>query len=83
MQEYDVIVVGTHAAGAATAMLFARAGVRVLALDRARFPSDTLSTHQVQLPGVAYLRRWGLLGRLIQAGRRQRRRCGSTSGLRC
>jgi flavin-dependent dehydrogenase len=36
-------------AGAATAMLLARAGLRVLAVDRARLPSDTLSTHQIQL----------------------------------
>jgi flavin-dependent dehydrogenase len=59
---YDVIVVGARAAGASTAMLLARQGAQVLAVDQARFPSDTLSTHQVQVPGVACLRRWGLLG---------------------
>ncbi|MDG4820336.1 FAD-dependent monooxygenase [Asanoa sp. WMMD1127] len=59
--DHDVIVVGTRAGGAATAMLLARAGLRVLAVDRARFPSDTLSTHQVQVPGIARLSRWGLL----------------------
>jgi flavin-dependent dehydrogenase len=58
---YDVIVVGARSAGASTAMLLARRGMNVLAVDRARFPSDTLSTHQVQVPGVARLRRWGLL----------------------
>jgi len=58
---YDVVIVGSRPAGAATAMLLARAGLRVVAVDRARFPSDTLSTHQVQLPGVAMLARWGLL----------------------
>src|SRR5215468_808760 len=58
---YDVIVVGTRAAGASTAMLLARKGYKVLAVDRAEFPSDTLSTHQVQVPGVALLERWGLL----------------------
>jgi 2-polyprenyl-6-methoxyphenol hydroxylase-like FAD-dependent oxidoreductase len=61
---YDVIVVGTRAAGASTAMLLARRGMSVLAVDRARFPSDTLSTHQVQVPGVACLRRWGLLDKV-------------------
>jgi flavin-dependent dehydrogenase len=66
--EYDVIVVGARAAGSATAMLLARQGLSVLALDRARFPSDTLSTHQVQLPGVARLARWGLLRHLDEAG---------------
>jgi flavin-dependent dehydrogenase len=61
---YDVIIVGARVAGAATAMLLARRGLKVLAVDRARFPSDTLSTHQIQLPGVARLARWGLLDRL-------------------
>ena len=59
--DYDVVIVGARPAGAATAMLLARAGLRVLVVDQARFPSDTLSTHQVQLPGVALLARWGLL----------------------
>ena len=65
---YDVVVVGARVAGAATAMLLARAGLRVLALDRVTFPSDTVSSHQVQVPGVALLRRWGLLDRLVAAG---------------
>jgi len=65
---YDVIVVGTRVAGAATAMLLARGGLRVLALDRAGFPSDTLSSHQLQVPGVAELHRWGLLDRLRATG---------------
>ncbi|GIF20832.1 2-polyprenyl-6-methoxyphenol hydroxylase-like FAD-dependent oxidoreductase [Actinoplanes tereljensis] len=66
--DFDVIVVGARVAGASTAMLLARGGLRVLAVDRARFPSDTLSTHQVQLPGVALLRRWGVLEELIARG---------------
>jgi 2-polyprenyl-6-methoxyphenol hydroxylase-like FAD-dependent oxidoreductase len=65
---YDVIVVGTRVAGASTAMLLARRGLNVLAVDRARFPSDTLSTHQVQVPGAARLARWGLLDRLQALG---------------
>jgi len=60
----DVIVVGARVAGSSTAMLMARAGLDVLVLDRATFPSDTLSTHQVQVPGIARLKRWGLLDRL-------------------
>ncbi|GLZ02635.1 hypothetical protein Acsp03_01020 [Actinomadura sp. NBRC 104412] len=32
----------------------------MLLLDRAAFPSDTLSTHYVHQPGVAALARWGL-----------------------
>src|SRR5258708_17111433 len=65
---YDVIVVGARVAGAATAMLLARQGLRVLAVDRVSFPSDTISSHQLQVPGVALLRRWGLLGKLTAAG---------------
>src|SRR5581483_9671671 len=65
---YDVIVVGARCAGSPTAMLLARAGYRVLAVDRATFPSDTISTHLVHPPGVAALRRWGLLDRLKATG---------------
>src|SRR3712207_3707818 len=62
---YDAIVVGARVAGAPTAMLLARKGYRVLLLDRAGFPSDTLSTHYVHQPGVARLARWGLLDRVV------------------
>jgi len=65
---YDVIVVGARVSGAATAMLLARQGLRVLAVDRASFPSDTISSHQLQVPGAALLQRWGLLGKLTAAG---------------
>jgi len=65
---YDVIVVGARVAGASTAMLLARRGLKVLVLDRATFPSDTLSTHQVQVPGVARLARWGVLDAVLAAG---------------
>jgi 2-polyprenyl-6-methoxyphenol hydroxylase-like FAD-dependent oxidoreductase len=65
---WDVIVVGTRAAGATTAMLLARAGLQVVAVDQASFPSDTLSSHQVQVPGVARLARWRLLAKLDAAG---------------
>jgi 2-polyprenyl-6-methoxyphenol hydroxylase-like FAD-dependent oxidoreductase len=65
---YDAIVVGARAAGSPTAMLLARKGYRVLLVDRASFPSDTLSTHYIHQPGIARLRRWGLLDRLIETG---------------
>jgi 2-polyprenyl-6-methoxyphenol hydroxylase-like FAD-dependent oxidoreductase len=64
----DVIIVGARVAGSATAMLLARKGLDVLVVDRATFPSDTLSTHVVQLPGVARLHRWGLLDQVIASG---------------
>src|SRR5690348_9501576 len=65
---YDAIVVGARVAGSPTAMLLARKGHRVLLVDRATFPSDTLSTHYIHQPGVARLRRWGLLDRLVATG---------------
>ena len=66
--EYDAIVVGARCAGAPTAMLLARLGHRVLVVDRARFPSDTVSTHWIHQPGVARLRDWGLLDRVVATG---------------
>ncbi len=65
---YDVVVVGARAAGAATAMLLARGGLRVLAVDRGRRGSDTLSTLALMRGGVLQLARWGLLERLRAAG---------------
>ena len=56
--EYDAIVVGARVAGAATAMLPARAGRRVLLVDRSTYGADTLSTHAVQRGGVMQLDRW-------------------------
>jgi 2-polyprenyl-6-methoxyphenol hydroxylase-like FAD-dependent oxidoreductase len=65
---YDAIVVGARCAGAPTAMLLARKGYRVLLVDRAEFPSDTLSTHVIHAPGVAALHRWGLLDQVVATG---------------
>jgi 2-polyprenyl-6-methoxyphenol hydroxylase-like FAD-dependent oxidoreductase len=77
---YDVIVVGARVAGAATAMLLARQGLRVLAVDRVSFPSDTISSHQLQVPGAALLHRWGLLGKLAAAGTPPTRRVRFDAG---
>ena len=68
MSEYDVVIVGARLAGAATALLLARSGLRVAALDRAHFPSDTLSSHHLQPAGAGLLASWGLLDRLVAAG---------------
>lgn len=65
---YDVIVIGARPAGAATAMLLARQGLRVLVLDRARYGSDTISTHALMRGGVMHLQRWGLLEQVVAAG---------------
>ena len=50
---YDVIVVGARCGGSPTAMLLARKGYRVLLVDKATFPSDTMSTHVMHPPAVA------------------------------
>jgi flavin-dependent dehydrogenase len=65
---YDVIVVGARAAGAATAMLLARAGLDVLVVDRSRAGADTLSTHALMRGGVLQLHRWNLLDQIVDAG---------------
>ena len=49
-------------------MLLARQGYRVLLVDKATFPSDTISTHVVQPLAAAALGRWGLLDRLSATG---------------
>ena len=64
----DVVVVGARCAGAATAMLLARQGHRVTLVDRATFPSDTISTHAVARGGVVQLARWGLLDAVLASG---------------
>jgi flavin-dependent dehydrogenase len=66
--QFDAIVVGARCAGAPTAMLLARKGYRVLLVDRASFPSDTVSTHVVHPTGIAALRRWGLLDQVVATG---------------
>ena len=63
---YDAIVLGARCAGSPAAMLLARKGYRVLVVDRATFPSDTVSTHLIHPLGVAALARWGLLERLTK-----------------
>src|SRR5690242_16720908 len=65
---YDAIVVGARCAGAATAMLLARRGLRVLLFDRDRRGADTLSTLALMRAGVLQLHRWGLLSALETHG---------------
>ena len=65
---HDVVVVGGRVAGAATAMLLARLGHDVVVVDRASFPSDTVSTHAIARSGVVLLRRWGLLDSVLASG---------------
>ena len=62
---YDAIIVGARCAGAATALLLTRKGHRVLLVDKAAFPSDTISGHFILNPGVKCLKAWGLLDKVL------------------
>ena len=64
----DVIIIGGRVAGASTAMLLARGGLRVFVVERARRGSDTVSTHALMRGGVLQLHRWGLLDRVVGTG---------------
>lgn len=63
-ERFDAIVVGARPAGSTAGMLLARAGWKVAVLDKARFPSDTLSTHMLWPNAVARLAELGVLERL-------------------
>jgi len=67
-ESYDAIVIGARCSGSPTAMLLAQRGYRVLMVDRATFPSDTVSTHFIHAPGMAALERWGLRDALAASG---------------
>ncbi len=67
-RDFDVIVVGARVAGTAAAIMLARSRRRVLLLDKAAFPSDTISTHIVLSGGTQVLGRIGALERLERAG---------------
>src|SRR5258707_14431246 len=65
---YDAVIVGARCAGAGTAMLLARAGEKVLAIDRQAYGSDTMSTHALMRTGALQLERGGLLPAVMAAG---------------
>src|ERR1700727_518541 len=65
---YDVVVVGARRAGAPLGALLARAGARVAVVERASFPSDTLSSHLFEADALAFLDRLGLVDALRATG---------------
>ncbi len=65
---FDVVVVGARCAGSPLATLLARQGLRVALVERAAFPKDTLSTHIFQAPAINFLRRLGVLDRVLATG---------------
>ena len=56
---WDAIVAGAGPAGSATALLLARAGARVLLLDRARFPRDKPCSEYLSPESTRVLERLG------------------------
>jgi geranylgeranyl reductase family protein len=56
---WDAVVVGAGPAGSATALLLARAGARVLLLDRARFPRDKPCSEYLSPESTSVLERLG------------------------
>ncbi|HEX6035517.1 MAG TPA: FAD-dependent monooxygenase, partial [Anaerolineales bacterium] len=59
--DYDVIIVGARVAGSVLAALLGQQGHRVLLLEKAHFPSDTLSTHFFRAPALRVFERLGVL----------------------
>jgi flavin-dependent dehydrogenase len=66
--DFDVVIVGARVAGAATALLLARAGASVLVVDKSSYGSDTLSTHALMRGAVMQLTRWTVLESITAAG---------------
>jgi 2-polyprenyl-6-methoxyphenol hydroxylase-like FAD-dependent oxidoreductase len=64
-ERIDALVVGARCAGSAAAIALARAGRRVVAIDRTAFPADTLSTHANFPSAVAEMQRLGVLERVL------------------
>ncbi|MFI6987709.1 NAD(P)/FAD-dependent oxidoreductase [Nonomuraea wenchangensis] len=67
-EQADVVIAGARCAGAVAAATLARQGLRVIAVDPARFPSTTVSTHLLFAGGVAELARAGVLDRVEKIG---------------
>ena len=65
---YDAVIIGARCAGAATALLLARSGAKVLVIDRQPYGSDTMSTHALMRGAVVQLKRWGLIPSVVAAG---------------
>jgi flavin-dependent dehydrogenase len=81
--EYDALIVGGRAAGGSLALLLAKQGRKVLVADRDDFPSDTMSTHFMNLAAVGSLKRLGVLEDILAAGFRRVTRHRSWVGECC
>lgn len=63
---FDAIIIGARVAGSSLATLLGQCGHQVLILDKATFPSDTLSTHFFRAPAFRVFERMGTLDQILQ-----------------
>ncbi len=64
----DVLIAGAGPAGSAAALRLARAGFRVAAVDRARFPREKICSEYMSPEGVRHLAALGVLESVERAG---------------
>lgn len=65
---WDVAIVGAGPAGASCAFYLARRGIRVLLLDKARFPREKVCGNLLDPAAQRHLQRMGILGGLLARG---------------
>jgi flavin-dependent dehydrogenase len=64
----DVLIAGAGPAGSATALRLARAGLRVMAVDRAEFPRHKICSEYLSPEGIRHLAALGVLEAIERAG---------------
>ncbi|NOX36620.1 MAG: geranylgeranyl reductase family protein [Calditrichaeota bacterium] len=64
--DYDVAIVGAGPAGTTTALYAARAGLKVVLIDKKKFPRDKICGDAISGKSITYLRELGLLDKLQQ-----------------
>jgi 2-polyprenyl-6-methoxyphenol hydroxylase-like FAD-dependent oxidoreductase len=67
-ERFDVVVVGARCAGSTLAAKLANRGLQVAVVDKAGFPSDTLSTHIFENDASRVFSDLGVLDRLLASG---------------
>ena len=67
MHDFEVTIVGAGPAGAVSAMLLARAGIKVALIERARFPRDKVCGDGITPRGARMLKELGILDNIAAA----------------
>lgn len=71
MKDVPVVIGGGGPAGLASAIGFARQGLRVIVVERRAYPVDKACGEGIQPPGIAALRRLGVLDRIPAHARKE------------